>query len=68
MLGVETRFMIKDMYRKGISISEIARQTGYDRKTVRKVIKGDLIPSGETPATATAQDRCVYGLLAAPDG
>lgn len=44
MLGVETRFMIKDMYRKGISISEIARQTGHDRKTVRKVINGELQP------------------------
>jgi len=43
MLGVETRFMIKDLYRKGISISEIARQTGHDRKTVRKAIKGDLL-------------------------
>ena len=49
MLGVETRFMIKDMYRKGISISEIARQTGHDRKTVRKVIKGDLIPMRRKP-------------------
>jgi transposase len=44
MLGVEIRFMIKDMHRKGISISEIARQTGHDRKTVRKVINGDLQP------------------------
>ena len=49
MLGVETRFMIKDMYRKGISISEIARQTGHDRKTVRKVINGDLIPMRRKP-------------------
>lgn len=49
MLGVETRFMIKDMYRKGISISEIARQTGHDRKTVRKVINGDLIPKRRKP-------------------
>ena len=49
MLGVETRFMIKDMYRKGISISEIARQTGHDRKTVRKVINGDLIPNRRKP-------------------
>ena len=44
MLEVETRFMIKEMYRKGISISEIARQTGHDRKTVRKAINGELIP------------------------
>jgi transposase len=36
--------MIKEMYRKGISISEIARQTGHDRKTVRKAINGELIP------------------------
>jgi transposase len=43
VLEVETRFMIKDLYRKGISISEIARQTGRDRKTVRKAIKGELI-------------------------
>lgn len=42
MLRVETRYMINDMYRKGISISEIARQTGHDRKTVRKAINGEL--------------------------
>ena len=49
MLGVERRFMIKDMYRKGLSISEIARQTGHDRKTVRKVIKGKLLPKRQQP-------------------
>lgn len=42
VLVVETRFMIKELYRKGISISEIARQTGRDRKTVRKAIQGEL--------------------------
>ena len=30
-----------DMYRKGLSISEIARQTGRDRKTIRRAIKGE---------------------------
>jgi len=35
--------MIKDMYRRGISISEIARQSGHDRKTVRKAINEDLL-------------------------
>ena len=29
-----------DMYRKGLSISEIARQTGRDRKTVRQAVQG----------------------------
>jgi transposase len=37
MLTAEDRFVIKDLYRKGVSISEIARQTGHDRKTVRKI-------------------------------
>ena len=37
MLRVEEHFTMKDMYRKGVSISEIARQTGHDRKTVRRL-------------------------------
>jgi transposase len=32
------------MRSKGLSISEIARRTGHDRKTVRKVLKGPLVP------------------------
>lgn len=45
MLEVEERFVTRDMHRKGLSISEIARRTGYDRKTIRKVIKGSLEPA-----------------------
>lgn len=37
MLDVEEHFVIKDLYRTGVSISEIARRTGHDRKTVRKL-------------------------------
>jgi transposase len=44
MLNVEQRFMIKDMYRRGVSISEIARQTGHDRKTIRAVLQVPLTP------------------------
>lgn len=44
MLEVEDRFMIKDLHRKGISISDIARQTGHDRKTVRRVLEEPLVP------------------------
>jgi transposase len=43
MLDVEERFVIKDLYRKGVSISDIARQTGHDRKTVRKIIATPLV-------------------------
>jgi transposase len=44
MLDVEGRFVIRDLYRQGVSVSEIARRTGHDRKTVRKVIHEPLQP------------------------
>jgi transposase len=40
--------MIRDLYRKGLSISEIARLTGHDRKTVRRVAEGTLTPPPQT--------------------
>ena len=45
MLKVEKRFMIKDMHRKGVSISDIARATGHDRKTIRTILDGQVSPS-----------------------
>lgn len=47
MLSVEKRFMIKDLHRKGLSISEIARQTGNDRKTLRRLLAAPLLPSAQ---------------------
>ena len=44
MLKVEARFMIKDMYRNGVTISDIARTTGHDRKTIRAALKGPVSP------------------------
>ena len=44
MLKVETRFMIKDLYRQGVTISDIARTTGHDRKTIRAVLQGPVSP------------------------
>ena len=44
MLALEERFMIREMYRKGVSISEIARRTGRDRKTIRQAVNApDLL-------------------------
>lgn len=43
MLTLEERFMIKEMYRKGVSISEIARRTGRDRKTIRQLVTAQLV-------------------------
>lgn len=45
MLALEERFMIRDLYHKGVSISEIARRTGRDRKTIRQTVQApDILP------------------------
>jgi transposase len=54
MLTVESRFMIRDGYRQGISISELARLSGHDRKTVRRMVKPD---EPLTPAPATRRPK-----------
>ncbi|MGE5553724.1 MAG: IS21 family transposase [Betaproteobacteria bacterium] len=44
MIGVEKMFDIKQMAKDGLTVSEIARRTGHDRKTVRKLIRQDSVP------------------------
>jgi transposase len=44
MLNVETRFMIRDLYRRGVTFSEIARRTGHSRRTVRAIVNGSASP------------------------
>jgi len=36
--------MIRELHRQGLNISEIARKTNHDRKTVRKIINQDAMP------------------------
>ena len=36
--------MIRDLYSQGFSISEISKQTGFDRKTVRKYLRLKTLP------------------------
>ncbi len=36
--------MLRDSFDEGLSISEIARQTGYDCKTIRKYINSETPP------------------------
>jgi len=43
MLKPEERFVIKQYHQQGLSISEIARRTGRDRKTVRRVLQEPII-------------------------
>jgi len=45
MLSIEEKLGMMDLYRQGVSISEIARQTGRDRKTIRKAMKSSLQPA-----------------------
>lgn len=45
MLRVEERFVIRELYGKGVSISEIARLTGHDRKTIRAALSQPLLPA-----------------------
>ncbi|MBP0575520.1 transposase, partial [Mycobacterium tuberculosis] len=46
MIKLGEHMMILDLHRQGLSVSAIARQTGADRKTVRKYIDRGL----EVPA------------------
>ena len=45
--------MIQDLKRQGLGVSEIARQTGLDRKTVRKYLARGL----ETPTYKSREPR-----------
>src|SRR5436309_6916671 len=53
MLALEERFMIRELYHKGVSISEIARRTGRDRKTIRQIATAP----GLSPAKPTRQAK-----------
>jgi len=44
MLKTDEWFLIQDLHSKGFSISEISRQTGYARKTVRKYLNRKTAP------------------------
>jgi len=48
MLKMEEFLLIRDLYNKGLNISEIARETGFDRKTVRKYIAARAPPTTQT--------------------
>jgi transposase len=53
MLSVDEWMTIRELARQKVSVSEIARQTGRDRKTVRKVI-GEAAPTTRRVATRRA--------------
>src|SRR5712691_11501159 len=54
MVALEERFMIRELYRKGVSISEIARRIGRDRKTIRQVVTAPELAPARHPRQAKA--------------
>ena len=49
MVRLEAVVMILDLHRQGLTVSEIARQSGLDRKTVRRYIERGLEPPAYGP-------------------
>jgi transposase len=62
MLALEERFMIREMYRKGVSISEIARRIGRDRKTIRHIVTAPDLAPAKHPRQAKACKIDPYAL------
>ena len=48
MLKMEEFLLIRDLHHQGLNISDIARETGFDRKTVRKYIAASALPTAQT--------------------
>ena len=51
MITWETLFMLHELYAQSVSISAIARQTGLDRKTVRRHLAAGIEPPVYAPRT-----------------
>ncbi|HNS53106.1 MAG TPA: IS21 family transposase [Anaerolineae bacterium] len=54
--------MIKDQYRRGVTISDLARETGHDRKTIRSVVRGPTVPPRKRKPRAKKLDPFVQYL------
>jgi hypothetical protein len=46
--------MIRELFRKGVSISEIARRTGRDRKTIRQIVNAPELAPARHPRQVKA--------------
>ena len=60
MLALVERFMSREMYRKGISISEIARRIGRDRKTIRQIVTAPELAPAMHPRQVKARKMDPY--------
>lgn len=71
MLRGEADYMVRDLLRLGVSVSEIARRTGHDRKTIRAVreraqrplLPTQVRPSLLDPYAPYLEQRLALGVL-----
>ncbi|WP_296667616.1 helix-turn-helix domain-containing protein [Demequina sp.] len=59
MLSERSSVDIHALKRQGMTISEIARRTHHDRKTIRAYLNGDRAPGGRQPAGPDGFDAFV---------
>jgi len=55
MLKTEEWLLIRDLYSQGLNISEIARETGFDRKTVKKYLNQKTAPEPQKHLTRSSK-------------
>jgi transposase len=55
MLKTEEWLLIRDLYSQGLNISEIARETGFDRKTVKKYLQLKTLPEPQKRLTGSSK-------------
>ena len=62
MLGLQDFLTLKELRTQGLSYSEIARQTGFSRKTICKYIKSDAPPEAKkrSPKSSKLDDYKDY--------
>lgn len=46
-MKIEEFFMIRELYQKGWTQTAIAKETGFDQKTIHKYLKEDKLPGGK---------------------
>ncbi|MGO9233633.1 MAG: ISL3 family transposase, partial [Methylocella sp.] len=49
---------VRALRREGRSVSDIVRQTGFDRRTIAKWIRADALPQRNAAAPKTTSPRC----------
>ncbi|MFN8559744.1 MAG: IS21 family transposase, partial [Dehalococcoidia bacterium] len=70
MLRGEAWYMVRELLRTGVAISEIARRTGYDRKTIRRIRDqpGPPLPQGRAPRPSVLDPYAPYLRQRVADG